>query len=486
MKFRYKVLFVNIILLSAALGTAGYLMIRRNFELAKSAQIQNAVVENNVLQASVEYEFLQVINGGGNYDAAKELERIGNLIYSGLSSLSSGFYIKYGSEYVYSCDRLENMLTDELFKNISVGGKNYIISRQEDGYYIYVTSYGTVNGTELFVVSKRDISEAYRLMDSQISFYRLLVLIIVCAGGAVMYGLSVYLTRPLEKLNRVTDEIIEGNYDVHMNVGTSDEIGLLTDKFNQMSRSVALHIDELNDMVRRRERFVADFTHEIKTPMTAIIGYADTMRSMELSEEERLMALNYIFSEGRRLERMSSKLFDLIYYKHKETEMLPIHTVDMCGEIAGIMKPVLYRKNITLVTDIEPAVIYGSRELLVTVFTNIIDNAKKASREGSDIIFRGVLKECGIYELSVRDSGIGMSKEDAERICEEFYMADKSRSRKEGGAGLGMSLAAVILERHGAALSVDSRLGEGTTVTTVFNSAVRDFNTEAGAQRHDE
>lgn len=478
MKFRYKVLFINIILLSAALGIAGYLMIRRNFELAKSTQIQNAVVENNILQASVEYEFLQVINGNVNYDAGEELERIGALIYRGLSALSPGFYIRYGSEYVYSSDSRENMPAEELFENISSGDKNYVISRQEDGYYIYVTSYSTVNGTKLCVVSRRDISEAYRLMDSQISFYRLLALIIVCAGGAVMYGLSVYLTRPLERLNRVTDKIIEGDYDVYMEVGTSDEVGLLTDKFNRMSRSIASNIDELNDMVRRRERFVADFTHEIKTPMTAIIGYADTMRSMELSEEERLMALNYIFSEGRRLERMSSKLFDLIYFKRKEIEMLPIYTADMCVEIAGIMKPVLDGKNITLDSDIEPAVIYGCRELLVTVFTNIIDNAKKASREGAGISFVGVFKEDNIYELSVRDNGIGMSKEDAERICEEFYMADKSRSRKDGGAGLGMSLAAVILERHGAALSVDSVLGEGTTVTVSFNLAVRHFNTE--------
>ncbi|MCM1308855.1 MAG: HAMP domain-containing histidine kinase [Butyrivibrio sp.] len=480
MKFRYKVLFVNIILLSAALGSAGYLMIRRNFELAKSAQIHNAVAENNILQASVEYELLRVINGGGDYDAPKELERIGSLIRSGLSS--SDFYIKFDSEYAYSCDGMENLPDDGLFENISLGGKNYEISRRESGYYIYVTSCSTVNGAELCVVSRRDISEAYLLMDSQISFYRLLAVIIVCSLGAVMYGLSAYLTRPLERLNRVTDEITEGNYDVHIRVGTNDEVGLLTDKFNRMSRSVASHIDELNDMVRRRERFVADFTHEIKTPMTAIIGYADMLRSVELSEEERLIALNYIFSEGRRLERMSSKLFDLIYFKQKQIEMLPIHTTDMCAEIAGIMKPVLDGKGITLAAEIEPAVIYGSRELLVTVFTNIIDNAGKASDVGAVISFGGVLKENGIYELSVEDCGIGMSDEDAERICEEFYMADKSRSRKEGGAGLGMSLAAAILERHAAELSVESRLGEGTTVTAAFNSAVVDFETEAEAQ----
>ena len=84
-----------------------------------------------------------------------------------------------------------------------------------------------------------------------------------------------------------------------------------------MAQAVSDHVDELNDMVHRREQFVADFTHEIKTPMTSIIGYADTMRSLELPREEQIMALGYIFSEGKRLESMSNKLFDLIYLRQR-------------------------------------------------------------------------------------------------------------------------------------------------------------------------
>lgn len=486
MKFRYKVLFLNIILLAAALGLAGYLMIRRNFELALDAQLQNAIAENNILQASVEYELLQVINGGEEYDMNEELARIGALAAGGLPTPSPGFYIRYGRDFVYSNDGQEKRLMDGLFENISVGGKNYVISPQDEGYYAYVTSYGVVGGNALYVVSVRDISEAYLLMDSQISFYRILMLIIVFAGGAVMYGLSVYLTRPLEKLNRVTDEIINGNYDVHMDVAGGDEVGLLTDKFNRMSRSIAEHVEELNDMIRRRERFVADFTHEIKTPMTAIIGYADTMRSVGLSEEERLTALNYIFSEGRRLERLSAKLFDLIYLRRSEIEMLPIHAADLCGEVVGIMKPVLDGKKITLTAEIEPAVIYGSRELLATVFTNIIDNAGKASGEGAQIRFCGAAVDETIYQFSVEDHGIGMSEADAARICDEFYTADKSRSRGEGGAGLGMSLARVILERHNASLSVESRLGEGTVVKAGFRLAPHGLGAKAWEERDED
>ena len=85
-------------------------------------------------------------------------------------------------------------------------------------------------------------------------------------------------------------------------------------------------------MIQKRDHFVADFTHEIKTPMTAIMGYADTMRSMELPAEEQMMALNYIFSEGKRLENLSTKLFELIYLKQNTIEKHPVHIVDLCRE----------------------------------------------------------------------------------------------------------------------------------------------------------
>lgn len=109
----------------------------------------------------------------------------------------------------------------------------------------------------------------------------------------------------------MAEEIIDGSYETRITVKSQDEVGLLAENFNRMAEAVSEKIGELQGMIRKRDQFVADFTHEIKTPMTSIIGYADTMRSMELPREEQLLALSYIFSEGKRLERMSGKLFDL-------------------------------------------------------------------------------------------------------------------------------------------------------------------------------
>lgn len=316
MKFRYKVLFTNLILLSLGLGLVGYLMIHKNFELAKQTQLKNAIVQNNLVQSSVEYELLQLLNSVSdnsetsnnntdNNNAEKssisassivaQLPQIGSRVSSSVRSRDSFFYIYFDGEKVYTDDKSDAGISDTLFKNLTTGNKNYVIKEESQKHYIYVTSQSVIDEKNLWIVSKCDASEAYTLLDEQINYFRLIIIVILIAESAAMYFISRYMTKPLEKLNHVSEEIAQGDYATRVNVKSHDEIGLLAQKFNIMAQAVSDHVDELNDMVHRREQFVADFTHEIKTPMTSIIGYADTMRSLELPREEQMMALGYIF-----------------------------------------------------------------------------------------------------------------------------------------------------------------------------------------------
>ena len=482
MKFRYKILIVNIIVLSLSLGVVGYLMIRRNFDLAKETQLKNAIIENNLVQSSVEYELLEQINSGA-FQIRESLSEIGERVMDGMISGTSSFYIRYGEEYAYSGDGEEGLIPDSLFTGLNFGGKNYIVCENEGHengtqYFVYVTSYSELDGVGLSIVSKQDISDSYHMLNEQIGYFRLLIVGVVLTASVIVYFLCKYLTGPLEKLNLVTAEIAEGNYDIHVDATSSDEVGQLGESVNVMAGAVQAHVEELKDMVHRREQFVADFTHEIKTPITTIIACSDMVRSMEMSREEQIRALTYVFSEGKRLEIMSQKLFQLIYLKQHEIEKAPVNTKNLEREITRITAPILEQKQITLKTDVEQAVILGDKELLNTVFINLIDNARKASKEGSVIELRGrSLGEEGekgagghkaVYELAVIDSGIGMSREDIAHICDEFYMVDKSRSRREGGAGLGLSLAALILDKHRAVLQVESEIGKGTAMKVVF------------------
>ncbi len=478
MKFRYRILIVNIIVLSLGLGIVGYLMIRRNFDLASQTQLKNAITENNLVQSSVEYELLEKINNEGG-DIDEMLVEVGRRVMDIMITDTSAFYIRYGEDYIYSGDDREGEIPEALFANLLIGSKNYVICKaaEEEKYYAYVTSYSEVEKTALCIVSRQEISDVYYMLEEQIRYFRLLLVSVVLIASVIVYRICKYLTEPLENLNRVTEEIAKGNYNIHAGVTGTDEVGQLAGNVNIMADAVLSHVEELKDMIYRREQFVADFTHEIKTPITTMIACADMVRSMELPREEQIRALTYVFSEGKRLETMAQKLFQLIYLKQHEIEKMPMNTKNVERDMLRIATPILQQKGMNLQVDVEEAVLEGDAELLNTVFLNLIDNGRKASKEGDTIWLKGrcIREETGseeysgaVYEFDVRDCGIGMSEESVTHICDEFYMVDKSRSRKEGGAGLGLSLAALIIKQHGAFLQVESEIGKGTTMRVIF------------------
>lgn len=466
MKFKYKVLLVNIVVLSVALGFTGYLMIQKNFRLALDSLIKNAVVENNLAQSSVEYDFLNVLNSNSS-NINNELAQIGKRVNNGMISSNTTLFIYYDGGILYDANQEQDSIPPALLDFSTIGAKNYIISTEEKGHFIYVTSCNNVRNSLLRIITKRSIEDAYLLMEEQTNFFQLLLLGILFLGCVVIFILSSFLTKPLEKLNEVSDEMANGHYKMRAIIHSDDEIGHLAEKFNHMAASVDKHVNELEQLIKRREQFVADFTHEIKTPMTTIIGYSDTMRSIELPREDQITSLNYIFSSGKRLEIMSQKLFELIYLNQHDIEKAPVSTLNLANEITSLISPTLIKKDISLITDIENIVLLANKDLLVTAFINFIDNARKASDEHSQIIFTGKMEEM-VYIFTVKDHGIGIKDDELKKICDEFYMVDKSRSRNEGSAGLGLSLASIILERHGAYLRIESTEGMGTTIIVTF------------------
>lgn len=472
MKFRYKVIIINIILLSLTLGIVGYLLMERSYNLAINSEIKSAVTENNLVQSSIEYSLLDVINRKQAINTM--LPSICDQVYSGMVSGEEALLIRYADKYIYVSEGAfagsrtvadpEAAIPEDLFKFSDETRKNYLIKEEDDRIYLYVTSFSSISEKNLNIITRRDITELKSLLDRSITDYRRITVIIISAAALLLYIFSRLLTRPLEKLSDTTDSFAEGDYSVRSNIKTGDEVGHLSNRFNSMADSVESRVEELNDMIHRREQFVADFTHEIKTPMTSIIGYADTLRSVDLSREEQQDALNYIFSEGKRLEAMSMKLFDLLYLKDHPIDIRQITSNVLANSIITSITPLLEKSGIKLITDFDSAILMGDPELLKTVFINLLDNARKASKSGDTIEFTGKAVD-GMYEFTVQDHGIGISEENQKKIFDEFFMVDKSRTRAAGGAGLGMSLVSIILKRHDADLDLSSKPGEGTRIT---------------------
>ena len=225
-----------------------------------------------------------------------------------------------------------------------------------------------------------------------------------------------------------------------------------------------LHGLSLRESAQRQKDFTASFAHELKTPLTSVIGYADTLRSRALPPERQFEAANYIFTEGKRLEAMSFALLDLFALDKKEPERTLCRTEDLAKAAAQSAAYMLQQSGVQLETKVQPGSIQAAKELFVSLLFNLIDNARKASEPGQRITLSGEAVENG-YCFRVRDRGRGIPPEALARITEPFYMVDKSRSRAQGGAGLGLTLCQRIAALHGAQLEIESREGQGTTVT---------------------
>ncbi|MBQ7144028.1 MAG: HAMP domain-containing histidine kinase [Oscillospiraceae bacterium] len=245
-------------------------------------------------------------------------------------------------------------------------------------------------------------------------------------------------------------------------------------RISELERS----IENLEHLAARREEFIGSFAHELKTPLTAIIGYADMLRSKDMSPKSRFTAAGYIFSEGKRLEALSLKLMDIIVAGKQDFELRRFEIGYFLRTVAAVTVPSLSAEEITLDMRWEPGYIEVEPDLFKTLMINLVDNARKASRRNSVIELFAKVEDggCAIY---VRDHGRGMPREELAKITEPFYMIDKSRSRAQNGAGLGLALCQRIAELHETKLEYESELGVGTTVRVLVKGGADDVEADA-------
>lgn len=300
--------------------------------------------------------------------------------------------------------------------------------------------------------------------------YRVALFVLLLLGGIGIYVLSRYMTKPIRELDRVAKKIAGGQPELRSMNRSNDEIGELAGSFNRMADKLVEQAEAKALEAKQKEDFTAAFAHELKTPLTSIIGYADMMNSMKMTEAERAEASFYIYSQGKRLESLSHKLLELVSMDKTPLEKRPIPAKQLEENIRATVRPIWEQKGINGKVEMDKGTIYGDAELLLSLFYNLLDNAAKAMDKGDKgfILLKGINLPEGGYEVKVVDNGRGIPPEEINRITEAFYMVDKSRSRKEGGAGIGMALCHKIIKLHGGTLHIDSRLGEGTVMKVVF------------------
>ncbi|MDE7366322.1 MAG: HAMP domain-containing histidine kinase [Lachnospiraceae bacterium] len=479
MSFKLKVLITNIMLMAVSLGVIGYLMIHNSYRVSMDMQMDRAMEEHQMVVSAVESAVVDLLVNDSFY-SMEQIGEIGEEIAGTVEGTGTRFCFLDGErQYIYTNGE-ELDFNWELLDYLERGKRNYTIEEQDQNEILTIASLIRVNDSNMYLVNQRDISDIYRENEKQIRFFQIIMAaaLIVC-GGAISV-ISWWLTKPIEQLNNTASVIASGDYSVRTQLISNDEIGELAEKFDSMAEAIEGHVQELKDHARQQEDFVASFTHEIKTPMTAVIGYADMLRSKEMEKEQQILTANYIFQEGKRLESMSLKLFDLIALKRKDIEKQKIYAQVFGEEIQDSILPILEREDISFSVDMQPAILEGDRDLLKTVFINLVDNARKASKPGDEIRMCGIWNResegSPLYEIQVQDDGCGIPEEEVNKICEAFYMVDKSRARKQGGAGLGLATTSLIIEVHQGRFLIESTVGKGTTMRVLLPGKEMDTN----------
>ncbi len=217
----------------------------------------------------------------------------------------------------------------------------------------------------------------------------------------------------------------------------------------------------------RRKKFMENFTHEMKTPMTSILGYTEMMESMDLDEAERQKALQALSFEAKRLNSLSAQMLEIFVAQNDHPEMSVLNMKELQAELTISLNALSEKYQIPYVIDLSQGKIIGNKELLLSMMTNLADNAFKATvnaNRKNEIQIMGA-PNGEKYKISILDHGIGISKKHINKITEPFYREDKARSRQQGGAGLGLTLCSEIARIHGTKLSFTSRKNKGTLVS---------------------
>lgn len=468
MKFFWKIYFSFTVLLLLSFGMFGTWMIQLAFEKSYQRVLDEGERENRMFQLSFEMN-MNLLDETYRNDGI--IPVMASSVIENLSESGSIYQIYNSSQKLLYENRKFNS-TDDTLRNVLDESSAWTpyghqLIRQGDETYLVFVCLSVVDGQKYYLENIKNITDIYVERESYYDWYTMVVLIMAAVITVLVFLVTHMLTRSIGELSRTTKRFTMGDYELRASEDSKDEIADLACDFNNMADTISEKMEELIMQAKRQEDFTASFAHELKTPLTSIIGYADMLRTMECTEEERLEAANYIFRQGKRLESLSFKLLELIVADKQTYTFRPLRIRELMDTAVRLTETKRQKKEIHLVQTLSDGIVVGERDLLISVFTNLLDNAAKALEKGGTIRIGGRNYPHN-YLLCISDNGCGMEQQEIVRITEAFYMVDKSRTRKEGGAGLGLTLCSRILCIHEAKWKIFSIAGRGTSVVIQF------------------
>jgi len=273
---------------------------------------------------------------------------------------------------------------------------------------------------------------------------------------------------PVKEISATIDRISETNLSERVNIKD------IPDELKQLATSFNRTFDRLEKAFNRQKQFIADASHELKTPLSVILTQGEVVLRRQRSAEEYEKAIKTIIATAKMMSQIVQKLLVLARLNTDKIELKfeNIDLAEITRESVKLLKPLAEQKSIKInVSGDEKPTVFGDKALLLELFTNLIDNAVKynVSQGEINILFK---EEKDFVVTEIRDTGIGIPEKDLDKVFERFYRVDNVCAKEVGGLGLGLSICKEIVNLHGGKIEIKSRIGEGTTVSVYLKKDI--------------
>ncbi|WP_209443708.1 sensor histidine kinase [Paenibacillus camerounensis] len=312
------------------------------------------------------------------------------------------------------------------------------------------------------------LADVFGLINEQIimdgTLVPLLILIsCIIIGTAISAFSSRKMVRSIRTFIDATDRLASGDFSMRLQLTSPPEFRILSENFNRMA-------EELGGIEILRTDFVNNFSHEFKTPIVSIKGFAEMLKHDDLPKEERDEYLDIVIEESARLAALASNVLELSKIETQSilTDKRRFNAGEQIRQCVLLLAAKFEKKQLTLNADIHDYELEGNKELLNQVWLNLLDNATKFTPEGGEISIHMKKQPSGII-VTFRDNGAGISAEALPKVFDKFYQQDTSHST--AGNGLGLTIVSTIVNLHGGTITCDSILSQGTAFTVTLPAA---------------
>ena len=319
-------------------------------------------------------------------------------------------------------------------------------------YMLFEAEVETVGNPPVTLLTGHDVTSVFAARDrALLRFWEMELVVLVCAGAMIAL-LSRWLTKPLARLTQASESIAGGAYGERTGLSGGDEIGVLSRSFDAMAAAVQEKVDALELSVRQREDFMSAFTHELKTPIAVIQGYAEGLQlGVADDPEDRKFYCDTITDEADHMNKLVMQLLNLskLELGAEQTYVDDVDLHSLCADAVRKTAVLCNSRGLTVGYAHTDATVHTDGDMLEQVLMNYLSNAIRYTADGGHIELSAVNTATGI-RLCVFNEGDGLPEEELPKVWEKFYRTDRARSRENGGTGIGLSLVRAIAETlHG-------------------------------------